>query len=266
METVHMKTAITAAAVLAIAGTSQAAFTGILNMGYDSAANQATTTSPGGFYRNASAAGYASDNIIISGTPAGTWNLGGLAPNNGDAWATNTFIGVDNRNTTAWLFDAGTFLPGGPQIVAGTWSPVSTGVFAGGDNSIGGAGVGTAIGYGSTGAEHPTAPIAVSEGTFTGVFAGRFVVDAGSLVQGAVGATTDGQTASFPFPANGRSGAGTVVDRGDGTLIAAYFDLFENAGDGGRDVIDLYLLEGIPTPGTAAILGLAGLAGVRRRR
>jgi hypothetical protein len=261
-----MKTAITAAAVLAIAGTSQAAFTGILNMGYDSAANQATTTSPGGFYRNAfTAGGYATDQIIISGTPGGTWNIDPV-PGNGDAWATNTFIAVDNRNTSGWLFNDSSFLPGGPQIVAGTWSPVSTGVFAGGDTSIGGAGVGTAIGFGSTGAEHPTGPISVSEGTFTGVFAGRFVVDAGSLVQGAVGATTDGQTASFPFPANGRSGAGTVVDRGDGTLIAAYFDLFENAGDGGRDVIDLYLLEGIPTPGTAAILGLAGLAGVRRRR
>ncbi|MEO1128249.1 MAG: hypothetical protein AAFX05_00910 [Planctomycetota bacterium] len=263
-----MKTAITAAAVLAIAGTSQAAFTGILNLGYDSAANTASATGSG-FYKDATAEfptnGYATDGVIISAASGGVWN-NGFVNNNADAFAASTHIAVDNRNSSAWLFNDGSFLPGGPQITAGPWSVVSTGSFTSGDATIGGAGVGTAIGFGSVGAEQPTGPISVSEGTFTGVYAGRFVVDAGALVGGAVGATTDGQTASFPFPANGRSGAGAVVDRGDGTLIAAYFDLAEGAGPDGRDVIDLYLLEGIPTPGTAAILGLAGLAGARRRR
>jgi hypothetical protein len=259
---------LTAAGIVAIAGTASATFDSILNIGYDSASNQASTTSLGGFYRDGNASGYASDNIIISGTPGGTWNIDVVA-NNGNAWANNTFIGVDNRATGDWLFSDGSNLPGGPQIVAGTWSPVSTGVFAGGDTTIGGPGVGTAIGYGSTGAEHPTGSIVVTDGTFNGVFGGRFVIDAGALIRGAVGATvttTGGAaTESFQFPANGRSGFGPAVTVG-GEPLGAYFELSAGAGPDGRDVIDLYILDGVPTPGTAAVLGLAGLAGMRRRR
>ncbi|MEO1128250.1 MAG: hypothetical protein AAFX05_00915 [Planctomycetota bacterium] len=260
---------LTAAGIVAIAGTASATFDSILNLGYDSSSNQASTTSATGFFQDAGiAAGLATDGVITAAAANGVWN-NEFVTQNGDNFAMSTFIAVDNRHQSEWLFNDTSFLPGGPQVASGVWSLVSTGAFASGDTTIGGPGVGTAIAFGSVGAEHPTAPIAVTDGTFNGIFAGRFVIEAGALIRGAVGATittTGGAaTESFQFPANGRSGFGPATTVG-GEPIGAYFELSAGAGPNGQDVIDLYILDGVPTPGTAAVLGLAGLAGMRRRR
>jgi len=260
-----------AAAVVALAGAASADFQTILNFGYETATNQAVTNSPSGFLQDSDTTNSqtGTDNIILSAGARGTWNGGGAPVASADEAAMSTFIAIDNRHTSEWLVDDGTFAPGGPQQVSGdSWSNVSTGAFTPGDSTIGGPGIGTAIGFGGLGmtGNHPTAEIALSGGTFVGVFATRFVVDAGSTVTGAAGATTDMLfTDSFLFPANGRSGLGPTVTRGDGTPMAAYFELSAGAGPNGADVIDLYIVE-VPAPGAAALLGLGGLAGLRRRR
>ena len=212
--------------------------------------------------------GLAYDNVSVSVTGGNFVNAGGyLGFEYANGWVA--------QNTTRPAF------PG--TYAAGTWHAIHTGeapaagapVTA--DSASGliignvvGAAIGNTLGPGGTGPlgfnlegvpAVPSAPTNFPElgGAGEAVFLGRYTVDGGTIagtISVAVPQPGD-DFATFGFDVD--STAGAPVFNGNGSGLGLYLR------DIGQGSFDIYLTD-IPTPGAAALLGVAGLAGIRRRR
>jgi hypothetical protein len=281
-----MKIALSAAAVLAVAGAASAAPFVVGAVNVQGIGASAVSPSSGSFYTDPrlQEGGYtgnwwagASSNRIPGasyGYPGSI--IGGGAPVR-DAMLSSTFMTIDGRNpgvpgdgnTAAMSGQLG--LGTQPALNAGNWLGVSfasTGTSTQGTWSYGltdiNNGVGSASGL-----------LDIGGVDYDAVFIARFVTDQGAglvfgqqNVQVAVKDATDpgqfqtGSEVSWDGTPNALAALG-------GDILSIYITStdFASVDDGvTRTAHDIYLVRNIPAPGAVALLGLAGLAGARRRR